>query len=180
MAVTIDGSTGLLIVNGQKLFPLRLSDAARQRGSRRQRRVAEIASAGASFIRAGAAIWNLQQVEAKLKPSESSFHKRFLRLGGGGVVRELDSPCKLADSGGRTEFMHPTGTRQPAATQNGRRSSSPLLIRRLEKPVEQARTRSPPLGAARWRRAWGVQGFPRHKTGAGGLHERRSKLQLGS
>jgi hypothetical protein len=27
---------------------------------------------------------------------------------GGTAVRELDSPCKLADSAGRTEFMHPT------------------------------------------------------------------------
>jgi hypothetical protein len=66
VAVTIDGSTGLLIVNGQKLFPLRLRRLPREledvvhraRVSTRADRdqVDELVSAGASFIRAGAAI----------------------------------------------------------------------------------------------------------------------------
>jgi hypothetical protein len=68
MAVTIDGATGSLVVNGQKVFPLGLSDppplgSAAPGGNDAW---AEVASAGANFIRTGRNDWSLQQIDQQL------------------------------------------------------------------------------------------------------------------
>jgi hypothetical protein len=68
VAVTVDRATGSLVLNGQKLFPLGLSDppplgSAAPGGNDAW---AEIASAGANFIRAGRSNWNLQQVDQQV------------------------------------------------------------------------------------------------------------------
>jgi hypothetical protein len=68
MAVTIDGQTGSLVVNGQKLFPLGLSEAPPY-GSTAPGGTdawAEIASAGANFMRAGRNDWSLAQIDAQI------------------------------------------------------------------------------------------------------------------
>jgi hypothetical protein len=66
--VTIDASTGALVVDGQKLFPLGLSDppplGAEAPGGHDA--WAEIASAGANFIRSGRGDWNLDEIEQQL------------------------------------------------------------------------------------------------------------------
>ena len=68
MAVTIDGATGSLVVNGQKLFPLGLSDPPPLGGAAPggNDAWAEIASAGANFIRSGRSDWNLQQLDQQI------------------------------------------------------------------------------------------------------------------
>jgi len=68
VAVGIDGTTGSLVVNGQKLFPLGLSEppplgSGAPGGNDAW---AEIASAGANFIRTGRSDWSLQQVDQQL------------------------------------------------------------------------------------------------------------------
>ena len=68
MAVSIDGPTGSLVVNGQKVFPLGLSDPPPLGGTAPggNDAWAEIASAGANFIRSGRANWNLQQIDEQI------------------------------------------------------------------------------------------------------------------
>jgi hypothetical protein len=71
--VTIDGATGSLVVNGQKLFPLGLSNppplgATAPGGGDAW---AEIAGGGANFIRAGRSDWNLQQVDQQIAQERS-------------------------------------------------------------------------------------------------------------
>jgi hypothetical protein len=66
--ITIDGPTGSLIVNGQKLFPLGLSEPPPLGGAAPggNDSWAEIASAGANFIRTGRSDWNLQQIDQQV------------------------------------------------------------------------------------------------------------------
>ena len=68
MAVSIDGQTGSLVVNGQKVFPFGLSDPPPLGGTAPggNDAWAEIASAGANFIRSGRADWNLQQIDQQI------------------------------------------------------------------------------------------------------------------
>lgn len=68
MAVAIDAATGSLVVNGQKFFPLGLSDPpplgnAAPGGNDAW---AEIASAGANFIRTGRSDWSLAQIDPQV------------------------------------------------------------------------------------------------------------------
>lgn len=68
MAVGIDGATGSLVVNGQKFFPLGVSDppplgSAAAGGNDAW---AEIASAGANFIRTGRSDWSLAQIDQQV------------------------------------------------------------------------------------------------------------------
>ena len=68
MAVTIEGATGCLVVNGQKLFALGLSDPPPLGGAAPggTNAWAEVASAGANVIRSGRANWNLQQIDEQI------------------------------------------------------------------------------------------------------------------
>lgn len=68
MAVTIDGPTGSLVVNGQKVFPLGLSEAPPFGSAAPGANDAwtEVSSAGANFIRTGRNDWNLQQIDAQI------------------------------------------------------------------------------------------------------------------
>jgi hypothetical protein len=72
-AVTIDGPTGLLVVNGQKVFPLGLSDppplGTEAPGGHDA--WAEIASAGANLIRSGRNDWNLQQIDQQIAQEQA-------------------------------------------------------------------------------------------------------------
>jgi hypothetical protein len=68
VAVGIDGATGSLVVNGQKFFPLGVSDppplgSAAPGGNDAW---AEIASAGTNFIRSGRNDWSLAQVDQQV------------------------------------------------------------------------------------------------------------------
>jgi hypothetical protein len=68
VAVAIDAATGSLVVNGQKFFPLGLSDPpplgnAAPGGNDAW---AEIASAGANFIRTGRSDWSLAQIDQQV------------------------------------------------------------------------------------------------------------------
>jgi hypothetical protein len=68
MAVSIDGVTGSLVVLGQKLFPLGLSDPP-PFGRSAPSGVdswAEIHSAGTNFIRSGRSDWNLAHIDEQL------------------------------------------------------------------------------------------------------------------
>jgi hypothetical protein len=68
VAVSIDGATGSLVVNGQKLFPLGFSDPPPLGGAGPggNDAWAEIASVGANFIRTGRSDWTLQQVDQQV------------------------------------------------------------------------------------------------------------------
>src|ERR687887_1702645 len=68
MAVTIDGPTGSLVVNGQKIFPLGLSEAPPfgTTAPGGNDAWAEVASAGANFMRTGRNDWSLQQVDNQI------------------------------------------------------------------------------------------------------------------
>src|SRR4051794_32257487 len=68
MAVTIDGQTGSLVVNGQKVFPLGLSEAPPFGGTAPGGNDAwtEVGSAGANLIRTGRNDWNLQQIDQQI------------------------------------------------------------------------------------------------------------------
>ncbi len=67
-AVPIDAATGCLVVNGQKIFPIGLSEAPPPDGQTPDGRNAwaEVADAGANFIRTGFREWNMQQVDAQI------------------------------------------------------------------------------------------------------------------
>src|SRR5439155_12399044 len=66
--VTIDQSTGCLVIDGSKVFPIGLSDGPPLGGKTRDGKDAwaEVASAGANFIRSGFRDWNLQQIDGQL------------------------------------------------------------------------------------------------------------------
>jgi hypothetical protein len=65
--VAID-ATGCLVIGGQKVFPIGLSEAPPQGGKTRDGRDAwaEVASAGANFVRTGLREWNLQQIDNQI------------------------------------------------------------------------------------------------------------------
>jgi hypothetical protein len=67
-AVPIDAATGCLVVNGQKVFPIGLSEAPQPDGQTPDGRNAwaEIAGAGVNFVRSGFREWNLQQIDAQI------------------------------------------------------------------------------------------------------------------
>jgi hypothetical protein len=94
VAVTIDGQTGSLVVNGQKIFPLGLSGppplgSAAPGGNDAW---AELASAGANFIRTGRSDWNIQQIDQQLA-------EELRRLDQAGAHQLLCWP-RLADAAG--------------------------------------------------------------------------------
>jgi hypothetical protein len=68
VAVAIDGTTGALVANGQKLFPLGLSEAPPFGSVAPGGNDAwtEIASAGANFIRSGRSDWSLRQIDQQI------------------------------------------------------------------------------------------------------------------
>jgi hypothetical protein len=68
VAVGIDGATGSLVVNGQKLFPLGLSEAPPFGSAAPGGNDAwtEISSAGANFIRSGRSDWSLGQIDQQI------------------------------------------------------------------------------------------------------------------
>ncbi len=65
--VAID-ATGSLVIDGQKVFPIGLSEAPPLGGKTRDGRDAwaEVASAGANFVRTGLREWNLQQIDNQI------------------------------------------------------------------------------------------------------------------
>src|SRR5439155_8155475 len=65
--VAID-STGCIVIDGQKVFPTGLSEAPPLGGKTPDGKDAwaEVASAGATFIRSGVRDWNLQQIDGQL------------------------------------------------------------------------------------------------------------------
>jgi hypothetical protein len=66
--MAIDAATGSLVVNGQKVFPIGLSEAPQPEGQTPDGRNAwaEVASAGVNFVRTGFREWNLQQIDAQI------------------------------------------------------------------------------------------------------------------
>ena len=65
--VAID-STGCIVIDGQKVFPIGMSEAPPLGGKTRDGRDAwaEVASAGANFLRSGLRDWNLQQIDSQI------------------------------------------------------------------------------------------------------------------
>jgi hypothetical protein len=66
--VRIDGATGALLINGQRVFPLGVSDAPPlgREAPGGHDAWAEIASAGVNFIRSGRSDWNLQRIDEQI------------------------------------------------------------------------------------------------------------------
>ncbi len=93
-SVTIDGPTGCLVIDGQKVFPLGLSDpppvdAATPEGHGAW---AEFAAAGVNFIRSGRSDWNLQQIDQQLAQEQA-------RMDAAGA-HHLHTWARLADTAG--------------------------------------------------------------------------------
>jgi hypothetical protein len=67
-SVTIDGATGCLLVGGNRLFPIVLSNPPPPGGTAPSGRnaLAEIAAAGVSFIRIGNADWGTAQIDQQI------------------------------------------------------------------------------------------------------------------
>src|SRR5437870_129704 len=65
--VAID-STGCIVIDGQKVFPIGLSEAPPLGGKTRDGRDAwaEVASAGANFVRSGFREWSLAQIDSQI------------------------------------------------------------------------------------------------------------------
>src|SRR6266545_6442533 len=65
--VAID-ATGSLVIDGQTVFPIGLSEAPASDGQTREGRNAwaEVSSAGVNFVRSGLRTWNLQQIDAQI------------------------------------------------------------------------------------------------------------------
>jgi hypothetical protein len=72
-AITIDGPTGCLVIDGQKVFPLGLSDAPPVDAATPEGHGAwsEIAAAGANFIRSGRPDWRIRTGRARFPPPGS-------------------------------------------------------------------------------------------------------------
>jgi hypothetical protein len=66
--VPIDAATGCLVLNGQKVFPIGLSEAPQPDRLTPDGRNAwaEVADAGVSFVRSGLREWNLQQIDVQI------------------------------------------------------------------------------------------------------------------
>jgi hypothetical protein len=67
-AVTIDGSTGCLVIDGRTVFPIVLSDPPPRGGKAPNGNDgwAEVASGGVNFIRSGRGDWNLQAIDQQI------------------------------------------------------------------------------------------------------------------
>jgi hypothetical protein len=67
-AITIDPTTGCLVIGGAKVFPICLSEAPASDGQTRDGRNAwaEVSSAGVNFVRSGLHQWNLPQIDAQI------------------------------------------------------------------------------------------------------------------
>jgi hypothetical protein len=67
-AVSIDAATGSLVIAGQKVFPIGLSEAPQPDGQTPDGRNAwaEVSSAGVNFVRSGLRQWNLAQIDAQI------------------------------------------------------------------------------------------------------------------
>src|SRR5712691_8446674 len=68
MAVSIDQSTGCLLIDGTKVFPIALSNPPPLGGKTPSGTDgwAEVASAGVNFIRMPAVQWDLPQIDAQI------------------------------------------------------------------------------------------------------------------
>src|SRR5436309_5781652 len=68
MSVVAIDSTGSIVVDGQKVFPVGLSEAPQPDGQTPGGRNAwaEVANAGVNFVRSGLREWNLQQIDAQI------------------------------------------------------------------------------------------------------------------
>jgi len=66
--VPVDAATGCLVLGGQKVFPIGLSEAPQPDGQTPDGRNAwaEVADAGVNFVRSGLREWNLQQIDAQI------------------------------------------------------------------------------------------------------------------
>jgi hypothetical protein len=67
-SVTIDRATGCLVINGEKLFPVGLSEAPVLDGKAPNGRNAwaEVGDAGVNLVRSGFREWRLEQIEAQI------------------------------------------------------------------------------------------------------------------
>src|ERR1700675_3502862 len=67
-AVTIHGQTGSLLIGGERVFPIVLSNPPPATGTAPSGRngLAEVAAAGVSFIRSGIADWNAGAIDAQI------------------------------------------------------------------------------------------------------------------
>jgi hypothetical protein len=68
MSVVAIDANGCLVIDGQKVFPLGLSEAPPQNGKTPEGKDAwaEVASGGVNFIRSGFRDWNLQQIDSQI------------------------------------------------------------------------------------------------------------------
>ena len=68
MSTVAIASTGCIVIDGQKVFPIGLSEAPLPTGKTRDGRDAwaEVASAGANFVRSGLRDWNLPQIDNQI------------------------------------------------------------------------------------------------------------------
>src|SRR2546429_904069 len=68
MSVVAIDSTGSIVVDGRKVFPVGLSEAPQPDGQTPDGRNAwaEVANAGVNFVRSGLREWNLQQIDAQI------------------------------------------------------------------------------------------------------------------
>jgi hypothetical protein len=68
MSIVAIDSTGCIVIDGQKIFPIGLSEPPPLGGTTRDGRDAwaEVASAGANFVRSGLRDWNLPQIDNQI------------------------------------------------------------------------------------------------------------------
>ena len=72
-SVTIDGATGSLLVGGNRLFPIVLSNPPPPGGTAPSGRnaLAEVAASGVSFIRTGIADWSAAQIDQQIAAEQA-------------------------------------------------------------------------------------------------------------
>jgi hypothetical protein len=92
-AVTIDSTTGCLVIGGAKVFPIGLSEPPQPSGPTRDGRNAwaEVSSAGVNLLRSGLRQWSLPQIDAQIAAERALMdaavaHNMYCwpRLGNGG------------------------------------------------------------------------------------------------
>ncbi|HWB22803.1 MAG TPA: hypothetical protein VG652_07935 [Gaiellaceae bacterium] len=73
-SVTIDGATGSLLIGGNRMFPIVLSNPPPSGGTapNGKNALAEIASAGVSFIRTGIADWSASQIDQQIAAEQAN------------------------------------------------------------------------------------------------------------
>jgi hypothetical protein len=91
--VPVDAATGCLVIGGERVFPIGLSEAPQPDGQTPDGRNAwaEVADAGVNFVRSGLREWNLQQIDAQIaaeraRMDAAASHSMFCwpRLGNAG------------------------------------------------------------------------------------------------